>query len=203
MFVVGLMVGGARGKLLYCRFIFTATTQEPVLFSGTLRDNLDPFGEYTDAELWDALRRCALVDAVSEQGGLAGSVAENGSNFSVGQRQLLCLGRALLKRSRLLCVDEATANVDHETDALIQQALKEEFRDCTVITIAHRIATIVDCDRVVVMDKGRVVEFGKPQDLVAQPTSRFHALAKGSGGGGSTADAATGGLDNSLGAGIN
>lgn len=139
--------------------------QDPVLFAGSVRDNLDPFHEYDDAAVWSALDSCALKEAVVATGGLNSVVLERGKNFSLGQRQLMCLGRALLKRSKVICIDEATANVDHETDELIQRTLQTQFTECTVITVAHRLETILDSDRILVMSKGRSVDFDTPDVL--------------------------------------
>ncbi|KAI8918715.1 P-loop containing nucleoside triphosphate hydrolase protein [Entophlyctis helioformis] len=151
--------------------------QDPVLFSGTFRRNLDPFGQHTDAELWDALERANIKTKVAESdGGLDGEVQENGENLSVGQRQLLCLARAMLKRPRILIMDEATANVDYETDAIIQKCLREEFADSTVLTIAHRLNTIMDYDRVMVLSAGEIVEFDSPQQLMANEAGVFRSM---------------------------
>uniref|UniRef100_A0A182KEI1 Multidrug resistance-associated protein lethal(2)03659 n=1 Tax=Anopheles christyi TaxID=43041 RepID=A0A182KEI1_9DIPT len=141
--------------------------QEPVLFSGTLRYNLDPFDEYPDEKLWRALKEVKLEEAVNElPSGLSSKINEGGSNFSVGQRQLVCLARAILRENKILVMDEATANVDPQTDKLIQLTIREKFNDCTVLTIAHRLNTVMDSDKVLVMDAGRCVEFGTPYELL-------------------------------------
>ncbi|CAN6477712.1 unnamed protein product [Victoria cruziana] len=129
--------------------------QDPTMFEGTIRSNLDPLQDYKDQEIWEALERCQLGDIVRQkEGKLDSIVTENGENWSMGQRQLVCLGRVLLKRSKVLVLDEATASVDTATDSLIQQTLRQEFPDCTVITIAHRIASVLDSDMVLLLDNG-------------------------------------------------
>ncbi|KAG0221460.1 Multidrug resistance-associated protein 1 [Mortierella sp. GBA43] len=155
--------------------------QDPILFAGTLRDNLDPFTEATDAELWEALERAHLKTHISTlEGGLSAEVAQNGENFSVGQRSLICLARALLRKTKILILDEATAAVDVETDDLIQQTIRKEFKDRTILTIAHRIKTIMDSDKILVLERGRVQEFGTPSDLL-QSQGLFYSLAKQAG----------------------
>ncbi|XP_056644024.1 ATP-binding cassette sub-family C member 4-like isoform X1 [Diorhabda sublineata] len=151
--------------------------QEPVLFSGTLRKNLDPFDEYNDDILWNALEEVELKHAVEELPcGLDSKMAEGGSNFSVGQRQLLCLARAIIRNNKILVLDEATANVDPHTDGLIQKTIRNKFADCTVLTIAHRLHTIMDSDRVLVMDAGSCVEFDHPYTLLLNKFGVFHSL---------------------------
>eukprot|EP00042_Codosiga_hollandica_P051167 m.624142 g.624142 ORF g.624142 m.624142 type:complete len:1306 (+) comp58229_c0_seq3:123-4040(+) len=151
--------------------------QDPTLFSGSLRYNLDPFGQYEDAMIWAALEQVELKALVSSlAGALEFVVSEAGSNFSVGQRQLVCLARAILRQNKVLVLDEATANVDNATDALIQQTIRTCFAHCTVLTIAHRLRTIIDSDRVLVMAEGRVAELGPPRVLLGQSDSMFAAL---------------------------
>lgn len=141
--------------------------QDPVLFSGSLRSNLDPFDENTDEAIWRVLEQVELKETVSSlAGGLNCKISDGGSNFSLGQRQLICLGRALLKRNKILVLDEATASVDYETDTLIQKTITTAFSDCTVLTIAHRLHTVINADRILVMDNGEMVEFDHPHVLL-------------------------------------
>ncbi|KAF9285512.1 hypothetical protein BGZ68_003791 [Mortierella alpina] len=161
---------------------FSIIPQDPVLFAGTIRFNLDPLGTKSDMELWQALEDSYLKDYVSSlEGGLQAAVLEQGDNFSVGQRQLLCLARALLRKTSLLILDEATAAIDLETDALVQAIIRQKFVDCTILTIAHRINTVMDSDRIMVLDQGKVVEFESPLSLLSNPDSIFYSLAKESG----------------------
>lgn len=157
--------------------------QDPVLFSGTVRRNLDPFNEYQDVQLWKCLKDANLNAAIKAMDGqLEGLITEGGSNLSVGQRQLLCLARALLKNNKILVLDEATANVDHETDELIQTTIKSQFQHCTVLTVAHRLNTIIDMDKVIVLDAGQVIEFDAPyQLLIKQPIGLFNNMVKQTG----------------------
>ncbi|XP_046612728.1 multidrug resistance-associated protein 1 isoform X10 [Neodiprion virginianus] len=160
----------------------TIIPQDPVLFSGTLRLNLDPFEQHTDDQVWKALEHAHLKEFVKGlPSGLLHEVTEGGDNLSVGQRQLICLARALLRKTRVLILDEATAAVDLETDDLIQRTIREEFKNCTVLTIAHRLNTILDSDRVIVLDKGYITEFDDPETLIQQKTSAFYSMAKDAG----------------------
>ncbi|XP_036386238.1 canalicular multispecific organic anion transporter 2 isoform X2 [Megalops cyprinoides] len=159
----------------------TIIPQEPVLFSGTLRMNLDPFETYSDQEVWKALELSHLNKFVSNQPSkLNLECSEGGENLSVGQRQLVCLARALLRKTRILILDEATAAIDLETDDLIQSTIRTQFEDCTVFTIAHRLNTIMDYTRVLVLDKGQIAEFDTPANLIAKK-GIFYGMAKDAG----------------------
>ncbi|GMF41051.1 unnamed protein product [Phytophthora fragariaefolia] len=143
--------------------------------------NLDPFAEKSDAELYAVLRKVHLSETVSAWGqGLDYEVAEKGENLSVGQRQLLCIARALIRDSKVIVMDEATANVDQESDKLIQQTMKESFGggDCTVLCIAHRIETIMDSDKILVLDGGEVVEYDTPSALLQLKDGIFQSLVE-------------------------
>lgn len=145
--------------------------QEPILFSVSLRKNLDPQEEFNDAILWSALHDVELNKVF-----VSLDVMLDKNNLSTGQRQLLCLARAILKMNRILVLDEATANVDANTDALIQQTIRAKFKDCTVLTIAHRLNTVMDCDKILAIDQGRVVEYGHPKELLKQNDGYFSKM---------------------------
>lgn len=196
-------------KLYDLRSRLAIIPQDPVLFSGTVRSNLDPFEEYTDAELRDALERVHLVDntdsgsatpllpgsGAATPGGtiiknntnifrsLSSPISEGGQNLSQGQRQLLCLARAIVARPKIMVLDEATSAVDMSTDALIQRSIRSEFgrNATTLLVIAHRLSTIVDFDRILVMDAGRAVEFGSPRELMDIDGGVFRSLVEESG----------------------
>ncbi|XP_061858598.1 multidrug resistance-associated protein 1 isoform X2 [Colius striatus] len=141
--------------------------QDPILFSGTLQSNLDPLGKHSDLELWEVLELCDLKDFVqSLPKKLLHEISEGGENLSVGQRQLVCLARALLRKTKILVLDEATASVDMETDNFVQSTIKREFYNCTILTIAHRLHTVMDSERVLVLDAGRILEYGTPHNLL-------------------------------------
>ncbi|KAL9237368.1 hypothetical protein vseg_011925 [Gypsophila vaccaria] len=156
---------------------FGIIPQDPTLFNGTVRFNLDPLCQHTDEELWEVLGKCQLHESVRERTqGLDSSVLEDGSNWSMGQRQLFCLGRALLRRSRVLVLDEATASVDNATDMILQKTIRTEFADCTVITVAHRIPTVMDCSKVLAISDGKLVEYDEPMKLIKKEGSLFGQL---------------------------
>uniref|UniRef100_A0A672I5M8 ATP-binding cassette sub-family C member 5 n=1 Tax=Salarias fasciatus TaxID=181472 RepID=A0A672I5M8_SALFA len=155
--------------------------QEPVLFIGTVRSNLDPWDHYSDAEIWEALEKTHIKEMVSQlPHSLVSEVTENGENFSVGERQLLCVARALLRNSKVLMLDEATAAIDTETDRLIQETIRSAFGSCTTLIIAHRLNTVMSCSRVMVLDNGQIVEFDSPAALLADENSRFRAMIEAS-----------------------
>ncbi|KAI9215576.1 hypothetical protein POPTR_T124506v4 [Populus trichocarpa] len=151
--------------------------QDPTMFEGTVRSNLDPLEEYTDEQIWEVLDKCQLGDEVrKKERKLDSTVIENGENWSMGQRQLVCLGRVLLKKSKVLVLDEATASVDTATDNLIQQTLRQHFSDCTVITIAHRITSVLDSDMVLLLSHGLIEEYDSPTRLLENKSSSFSQL---------------------------
>uniref|UniRef100_A0A3Q4I1A9 ABC transporter domain-containing protein n=1 Tax=Neolamprologus brichardi TaxID=32507 RepID=A0A3Q4I1A9_NEOBR len=156
--------------------------QDPVLFTGTVRTNLDPFNQHRDEDLWKALEEVQLKSVVEElPGKLEAVLAESGSNFSVGQRQLVCLARAILRKNRILIIDEATANVDPRTDELIQKTIRDKFEECTVITIAHRLNTIIDSDRILVLESGTIQEFDHPFTLLQNKEGALYRMVQQTG----------------------
>ncbi|KAG8093775.1 hypothetical protein GUJ93_ZPchr0012g20809 [Zizania palustris] len=159
---------------------FAVVPQSPFLFDGSLRENLDPFNEATDLRIWEALDKCHMKTEIESIGGLDIHVKESGASFSVGQRQLVCLARAILKASKILCLDECTANVDNQTASLLQNTISAECKGMTVLTIAHRISTVVKMDNILVFDQGKLVEEGNPEVLLNDKWSRFSRFAKAS-----------------------
>lgn len=151
--------------------------QDPYLFGGAVRDNLDPFHIHDDEAIWAALKRTYMEDVIQSMGGLGATLVEGGENVSAGQRQLICIARVMLCNSRVILMDEATASVDMATDTLIQKSMREAFQGCTVLTIAHRLDTVMDSDHIVVLESGRVVEQGPPQELL-KADGAFASLAK-------------------------
>ena len=178
MLIDGVDIGTLN--LQRARRSMAVIAQDPVLFGGSLRRNLDPFSVQTDLDLWTALEEVQLKAMVEKlPGQLEYRVNETGSNFSVGERQLVCLARALVQKSKIIVMDEATANVDFKTDNLIQEVIRHKFKDSTVLTIAHRLNTIMDYDKVLILDGGRTVEFDKPEILI-QNGGIFAELVKNS-----------------------
>ena len=149
--------------------------QDPVLFTGTVRYNMDPFDQYTDAQIWSALATVSMRGKISS---LDSKVTENGSNMSLGERQLMCMGRAILRNAKILVLDEATAAIDMATDEVIQQALRDKCHGRTILTIAHRLNTILDYDKVCVLGEGTVLEYDSPQSLVANVSSHFASMVR-------------------------
>ncbi|KAH9270061.1 hypothetical protein BASA83_007891 [Batrachochytrium salamandrivorans] len=168
---------------LFClRSRLTIIPQDPVLFAETVRYNLDPFGTCSDTDLWASLESANLKEHIASlEGGLDFQIQQAGENFSVGQRQLICLARALLRKTNVLILDEATAAIDVGTDHIIQETIRREFHECTVLTIAHRINTVMDSDRILVLDQGHIAEFDSPQVLLKNKRSMFYSLAKEAG----------------------
>ncbi|KAM7294984.1 ATP-binding cassette sub-family C member 2-like [Ixodes scapularis] len=155
------------------------SVSDPNLVRGSLRGNLDPRGQHSDSELWQALDQAHLKEFVErDANGLLLEAGDGGTNLSVGQRQLVCLARALLRRPRVLILDEATSQMDGDTDHLIQLTLRKHFAHCTLITIAHRINTVLDYDKILVMSEGRVLEFGPVEQLLLNPNSVFRRMAQ-------------------------
>ncbi|XP_043488596.1 ATP-binding cassette sub-family C member 4-like [Polistes fuscatus] len=152
--------------------------QDPVLFSATLRDNLDPFNKHDDVALWTTLEEVELKSAFIS---LDHQISESGSNLSAGQRQLLCLARAIIENNKILILDEATANVDPATDTLIQSTIRRKLKNCTVLTIAHRLNTIMDSDRILLLDHGEILEFDHPYTLLKNEQSYFYKMAEETG----------------------
>ena len=151
--------------------------QEPIIFSDSIRRNLDPTEKYSDSDLWSVLEKVQLKEFISEKKSkLEFQLAQQGANLSVGQKQLLCLGRAIIKNNKILLIDEATANVDPGTDELIQETIKSEFSNCTVLTIAHRLNTIINSDRIMVLDSGNISEFDSPKVLLQKEDSIFREM---------------------------
>lgn len=153
--------------------------QDPVLFSNTVKYNLDPFGVCTEDELWAVLKKVELNDVIDSLGNkLEETVVEGGDNFSQGQRQLICIARSLLRKPKILVMDEATASIDNQTDGIIQTMIRENFKDATVLTIAHRLNTIMDSDKILVLDDGNIAEYDSPKVLLTKSGGVFKAMVE-------------------------
>jgi ABC-type multidrug transport system fused ATPase/permease subunit len=164
------------------RSMLSIIPQDPVIFSGTLRYNLDPFGEYSDERIENVLDVLELRKLISRlPKGIYTEIAESGGNLSVGESQLICVARALLKPSKILFIDEATSNIDKETDRLIQKVIRSEFSDRTVLVIAHRLDTIIDSDRIFVLDSGEIAEIGNAKQLFQRKDGIFRSMAEQAG----------------------
>ncbi|XP_023244544.1 multidrug resistance-associated protein 4-like [Centruroides sculpturatus] len=156
--------------------------QDPMLFTGPLRRNIDPFNKYSDETLWKVLEEVQLKEVIIKLfGGLDTHLMEGGRNFSVGERQLICLARTILRQNKILVMDEATSNIDKRTDSCLQKIIREKFKSCTVLTIAHRLNTIIDSDRVLVLDTGKLEEFDSPYSLLKNVNGIFYNLVKKTG----------------------
>ncbi len=165
--------------LEHIRSSITIIPQDSVLFSGTIRFNLDPFDQYSEAELWDALEKSSMKQFVVQfDGGLDAIVSEYGENLSAGQRQLICLTRALLRNSKILILDEASSSLDAETDRLIQESIRKHLKDATILTIAHRLSTLADYDKILVMESGHAVEYGTPLQLLENTDSKLNSFVQ-------------------------
>lgn len=163
----GVDINGVPSHLIRERL--ACIPQEPFVFLGSIRDNLDPVGLHSDHELWNALSVCSMNVVVQNNGGLDGfKLMEKGANLSCGQKQLICMARAILRKSKVLCLDEATSGVDMQTEKMIQRTLDSNaLRGTTVIWVAHRVQTVLEtCDLVAVMSSGVIIQFGAPRDLV-------------------------------------
>jgi ATP-binding cassette subfamily C (CFTR/MRP) protein 4 len=149
--------------------------QDPVIFSGTIRDNIDPSRKYTDEEIWKVIQKTNLKKSIWS---LDTEIAVGTCNFSVGQKQLLCLARAVIQQNKIVVLDEATANMDADTEAIIRQTVEENFASCTVLTVAHRISSIMKSDRIFVLDKGEIIECDKPETLLENKDGAFYKMVE-------------------------
>lgn len=165
-------------SLHYLRSKISIIPQDPFLISGSLRTNLDPVKEFDDASLWSALDDVQLKNSFTSLDCL---IDKDGGNLSLGQRQLICLARAILQHNNILVLDEATASIDSTTDALIQKTIRIKFKDCTVLTVAHRLNTVMDSDKILVINEGEVVEYGNPYTLLKQGEGFFYNMVQKTG----------------------
>nr|CAH7727811.1 unnamed protein product [Callosobruchus chinensis] len=162
-------------SLKYLRSKIAIIPQDPILFSGTIRENIDPYKTYPDSRIWETISKVKIKDIIRN---LDMTIQDNGSNFSAGQKQLICLARAVIGKCKIVVLDEATANMDPFTDKMLHGVIEEVFSDCTILTIAHRLQYIMDCDKVIVMDNGELAECGNPKDLLQNQSSLFYKMCK-------------------------
>lgn len=158
------------------RSALTIIPQDPLLFTGTLRDNLDPLNEYTDEQIILSLDKAHLGEMFRSKSLDVPIDEAQIQSISLGQKQLLCLARALLHRTKILILDEATAAIDPATDELVQTTIQTEFSQCTILAIVHRLNTVLNYDRILVLDNGQVAEFDQPANLVANHNSLFYKM---------------------------
>lgn len=171
-----ILIDGVDTKTLSLDFLrenISIIPQDPVLFTGSIRENIDPTKRYTDEEIWNAIELANLKSLVPS---LDLEIKEAGAHFSVGQRQLICMARAVIRNNIIIVLDEATANMDAETDELIHKTIEKNFSNCTVFTIAHKLNSILKCDKVMVMDKGEIIEFDKPSELLSNQDGVFYNM---------------------------
>lgn len=166
-----------HSQLLVSRSNIAIIPQDPILFTGTIRDNIDPKKKYTDEKIWKVLDRVKIKDLIPT---LDMQIKEKGSSFSSGQRQLICLARAAIGKYKIVVMDEATANMDPVTDKMLHDVIQEIFSHCTILTIAHRLHSILDCDLVMVLDNGRLVEYNNPNKLIQDESTTFYKMCKDS-----------------------
>lgn len=166
-------------ELDYLRSNIGIIPQDPVLFTGTIRSNIDPLNKYSDSEIWSALEKVQMKKLIKD---LTQPITDHGKNYSSGQRQLLCLARALICKNKIVILDEATANIDAETDTLIQLTIQDYFADCTVLTIAHRLHSFQVADKILVVEDGKIEQFDKPSNLILDHSGLFYQMVRDSGG---------------------
>lgn len=163
-------------SLQFLRQNIAIIPQDPIMFSGSIRSNIDPLNEYTDEEIWKTLHKIHMDSVISSI-----DTDLETMNFSTGQRQLICLARAIMKKSKIVVLDEATANMDPDTEKMIHKIIIDNFCNCTLLIIAHRLESILDCNKVLVLEKGEILEYASPATLLDDKNSMFSNMIKNSG----------------------